>query len=251
MKELFYGYYGTRLYLPLSGLSRKWRRFSKRIRRKESKLLQQVSLPSISWKQCTNKRVVKIWEHHQANGNIRISELGVINAIAASCEDGTNLFEIGTFDGRTSLNLAFSSPPNCRIYTLDLHPEMETRFSLESEKRHMVKKEKPGVRYEKYRVANSDTVAKIHQLLGDSATFDYSPYEESCSLVFVDGSHAYEYVLSDANAAMRMVKKGGVIIWHDYGIWEGVTKALEEIEGKKGYGLKNIKGTSFVFWKKG
>ena len=48
---------------------------------------------------------------------------------------------------------------------------------------------------------------------------------------------------------MDMIKSGGVIIWHDYGIWEGVTKALEEIESKEKYGLKNIKGTSLVYWK--
>ncbi|MBI4686383.1 MAG: class I SAM-dependent methyltransferase [Nitrospirae bacterium] len=249
MKEILYGFYGIRIYLPLSGLSRKWRRFSRRLRNKDGKLLQQVQLPSVSWRRCATQRIVKIWEHNKANGNIRISELGVISAIAANCKEGTNLFEIGTFDGRTSLNLAFSSPPDCKVYTLDLLPEMDTRFSLASGERHMVEKEKPGKRFEKHRISDSSTVAKIHQLFGDSATFDFSPYEKSCSLVFVDGSHAYEYVMSDSYAAMKMIKKGGVIIWHDYGIWEGVTRALEEIEAKGKYGLKNIKGTSLVYWK--
>lgn len=91
---------------------------------------------------------------------------------------------------------------------------------------------------------------KIHQLFGDSAKFDFSLYYNSCSLVFVDGSHAYEYVLSDTKEAMKMVKKGGVIVWHDYGIWEGVTKGLEEIEIKYKLGLVNICGTSLVYWKK-
>ena len=249
MKELIYGYYGTRIYLPLSGLSRRWRRFSRRLRNKEGGLLQQVKLPGISWKHCTSRRIAKIWEHEKANGNIRISELGVINLIAADCEDGTNLFEIGTFDGRTALNLAFSSPYNCGIYTLVLAPEMDTQFSLAPGERHMVEKEKPGVRIEKYRKSNSSIIAKINQLFGDSATFDFSPYYKSCSLVFVDGSHAYDYALSDTYAAMKMVRKGGMIIWHDYGIWDGVTRALEEIEEKEQMGLKNISGTSLVYWR--
>ncbi len=249
MKELIYGYFGTRIYLPLSGLSRRWRRFARRPGNKEGRLLQQVRLPAIPWKQCTSRRIAKIWEHDKENGNIRISELGVINLIAADCEDGTNLFEIGTFDGRTSLNLAFSSPSNCSIYTLDLAPEMDTRFSLAPGERHMVEKEKSGVRIEKHRRLNSSIITKIIQLFGDSATFDFSPYCKSCSLVFVDGSHAYDYVLSDTYAAMKMVKKGGVIIWHDYGIWDGVTRALEEIEDKEQMGLKNIGGTSLVYWK--
>jgi len=219
------------------------------IRNKEGNFLQQINLPGISWRHCTNRRITKIWEHYKANGNIRISELGVINAIAADCEDGTNQFEIGTFDGRTSLNLAFSSPSNCSIYTLDLTPEMDAQFSLAPGEKHMVEKEKSGGRFEIYRKSDSSIISKIHQLFGDSASFDYSPYYTSCSLVFVDGSHAYEYVLSDTYAAMKMVKKRGVIIWHDYGIWEGVTRALEEIEEKEKLGLKNIRGTSLVYLK--
>jgi len=249
MKEIMYGYYGTRIYLPLSRLSRRWRRFTRGLRNKEGRFLQQVKLPEISWKSCTNRRIAKIWEHDKANGNIRISELGVISLIAADCEGGTNLFEIGTFDGRTSLNLAFSSPPECSIYTLDLASEMDTQFSLAPGERHMVEKKRSGMRIEKYRKSNSSIIAKINQLFGDSATFDFSPYYNSCSLVFVDGSHAYDYALTDTYAAMKMLKKGGVIIWHDYGIWDGVTRALEEIEDKERLGLKNISGTSLVYWK--
>jgi len=250
MKELYYGYYGTRLYLPLSGLSRRWRRFSDRVRGKQSSFLQQVNLPDVSWKKCTSQRLVRIWEHEQSNGNIRISELGVIGAVAASCPDHSNLFEIGTFDGRTALNLALNSPSHCRVYTLDLLPDMQTRYSLASGERHMVEKEEPGIRYKKYRDVYTEEVSSIHQLYGDSATFDFSPYRQTCSLVFVDGSHAYDYALKDTQSAMSLVMPGGVILWHDYGIWEGVTRALEEIEARENYGLRNIKGTSLVYWKK-
>ena len=249
MKEFIYGFYGVRIYLPLSGLSRKWRRFTRNLRKKEGKLLQQISLPSIQWKQCTGYRVAKIWESDKANGNIRISELSIINLIAANSEDGTNLFEIGTFDGRTSLNLAFSSPTNCKIFTLDLKPEMDTEYLLEKGERHMVEKEMSGSRIEKYKESNNFITNKINQLFGDSAKFDFSPYYNSCSFVFVDGSHAYDYVMSDSKEAMKMIRKGGVIIWHDYGIWEGVTQALEEIDSKNNIRIKNIDGTSLAYWK--
>ncbi len=84
-----------------------------------------------------------------------------------STEPGEFLFEIGTFDGRTSLNLAFSSPADCEVYTLDTTPD----------------------------------------------------------------------------------KEGGRIVWNDYGIWDGVTKALAEVEAKEQLGLKSIRGTSLVYWK--
>jgi predicted O-methyltransferase YrrM len=159
------------------------------------------------------------------------------------------LFEIGTFDGRTTLNLALNSPARCRVLTLDLPPELDTAFPLAAGERHMVEKPKPGLRYEAYRSIYPAAIGKIHQLLGDSAMFDYTPYTNACSLVFVDGSHAYDYAVSDTRAAMKMAKQGGVIVWHDYGIWEGVTKALEELDQKENHGLRNIWGTSLVYWR--
>lgn len=249
MKELLHGIYALWIYLPLSGLSRKWRRFSRKLRGKQGKFIQQITLPATSWRQCISSRGVKIWEHNKANGNIRISELAVLNLIAQEADDDTNIFEIGTFDGRTSLNLAFSSPDTLKIYTLDLEPDMDTEYTLASGERHMVEKNMSGARIEKYRETHKHITKKIHQLFGDSAKFDFSPYYDSCSFVFIDGSHAYDYAMSDTKEALKMVKKGGVIIWHDYGIWDGVTKALEEIESIDKMGLVNINGTSLIYWK--
>ena len=250
MKELSLGYFATRIYLPLSGLSRRWRRFLRHIRGKPDRFLQNTQLAEVSWKDCTKRRSIKIWEHEKENGNVRISELAILSAFAADCKDGTNLFEIGTFDGRTTLNLALNSPARCTIYTLDLPPDLSTMFSLAEGERHMVDKPKPGSRYERHRKTYPGAIGKIHQLLGDSAAFDFSPYKDSCSLVFVDGSHHYDYVMSDSKAAMDMATVGGIVIWHDYGIWEDVTNALAALEQRGDYGLRCIRGTSLVCWKK-
>jgi hypothetical protein len=137
------------------------------------------------------------------------------------------------------------------VYTLDLPPEIATAFPAAEGERHMVEKTRPGSRYEKYAPTCPAAVGKIRQLMGDSAVFDFTPFVNSCSLVFVDGSHAFDYAMSDTRAAMRIVKEGGIIVWHDYGVWEGVTRALEELERDNRYGLRNIRGTSLVYWKKG
>lgn len=248
MKELFYGYYATRIYLPFSFLSRRWRRFVHRFRRGKERFLQLTSLPEIPWTSCARRKFPRIWEHKKQNGNVRISELGILATLAAGCEDGTNLFEIGTFDGRTTLNLALNSPPKCQIYTLDLPSDQATMYPIALGERHMIDKPQPGARYEKYGRVFPAAIARIHQLLGDSGTFDYTPYRKTCSLVFVDGSHAYDYAMSDTRAAMQLVNRKGMIVWHDYGIWEGVTSALEELEEREHYGLRNIRGTSLVYW---
>ena len=242
MKELLYGFYGTRLYLPFSGASRAWRRFVKRSVHGPLP----VRLPPVSWKQCSDQRMVRIWEPEKVNGNVRLSELGILNALASGCESGTNLFEIGTFDGRTTLNLALASPTDCEVYTLDLPSDVKPRFLLAPGEESLVKKQKSGSRFLN---TGGAILQKIHQMHGDSATFDFSPWYQSCSLVFVDGSHSYQATMNDTVSAMRMVRVGGSIVWHDYGIWPGVTDALDELEEKKKFGLKNIKGTSLCIWK--
>ena len=249
MKALCYGYFATRVYLPLSGLARRWRRLSRSIRGKSERFVQETRLPAVSWQECTRQRSIRIWEHEKENGNVQISELGILSALAAECDNGTHLFEIGTFDGRTTLNLALSSPAQCAVYTLDLPADSGTVFSPAEGEEHMVDKPVSGSRFERRRQTDPAAVAKIHQLLGDSAAFDFAPYRASCSLVFVDGSHAFECVMSDSRNARDLARGGGVVLWHDYGIWEGVTKALEELERRGRYGLRHIRGTSLVYWK--
>ena len=34
--------------------------------------------------------------------------------------------------------------------------------------------------------------------------------------MFIDGSHDYNYVLSDSKNAFECVKDGGFIVWHDF-----------------------------------
>jgi hypothetical protein len=65
----------------------------------------------------------------------------------------------------------------------------------------------------------------------------------------VDGSHAYDYVIADTATALGLVANKGVVIWHDYGVWDGVTRALEEIEASRYLGLRHVRGTSLVVWK--
>jgi hypothetical protein len=89
----------------------------------------------------------------------------------------------------------------------------------------------------------------VVQLFGDSATYDWSPHHGRAGLVFVDGSHTYDYAGRDSETAMRLVRPRGVVLWHDYGVWPGVTQALEELETRRNLGLRHIRGTSLVFWR--
>lgn len=166
MKERCYGLYATRIYLPLSSVSRRLRQFSRRIRGKQGRGLQPTILPEVCWADCVKVSVPGVWEHNKENGNTRISELAILSAFAASAREGSIIFEIGTFDGRTTLNLALNAPATCDIYTLDLPPAVATKYQLAGGERHMVEKLAPGSRYEKYRSKHSAAISRIHQLLG-------------------------------------------------------------------------------------
>jgi len=250
MNEALLGQYATRFYLPLSALSRRWRGFSRRLRGKVNISELPKRLPRVSWNRATGSQPFGVWEGSKSHGDVRLSELAILSALAAECEDGTDLFEIGTFDGRTTFNLAMNSPGGCRVHTLDLPPDTATAFSIDVAERSLVQKARSGARYERNRARHPDALGKIRQLLGDSGTFDFSPWAGRCSLVFVDGSHTYDYLLSDTRAAMTMVRPGGVIVWHDYGVWDGVTTGLEELEARERYGLRNVRGTSLVVWRR-
>ena len=59
------------------------------------------------------------------------------------------------------------------------------------------------------------------------------------------GSHAYDYAKKNSETAMRLVRPDGIVLWHDYGVWDGVARALEELEAARGLGLVNIRGSSW------
>jgi len=248
-KERYHGFYSTNIYLPFSALSKNWRNFWRKRLGKKDQFMQDTHLPTVSWRRCTPPRPIRLLEFQKVNGNVRLSEVGILSRFAASCPAGRNIFEIGTFDGRTSLNFAINSLNDCKVFTLDLPPATDTKYALASGESYFVEKPEPGMRYKKHRNDNPDAVSRITQLEGDSATFDFSPYRENCSLIFVDGSHSFDYAMSDTDRALKMINANGVILWHDYGVWEGVTRALEQIEREKKLGLKNIRGTSLVYWR--
>ena len=67
---------------------------------------------------------------------MRFGELAVLAQAAAAVSPGDEIIEIGTFDGRTTLNLALNAPPTSHIFTLDLPAGAPTAYSLAAGERH-------------------------------------------------------------------------------------------------------------------
>ncbi|MBU1910282.1 MAG: class I SAM-dependent methyltransferase [Verrucomicrobia bacterium] len=196
--------------------------------------------------------VFRLLEPDTTSGNVSGYELAIINALVVAVRPAA-CFEIGTFDGRTTINLAANAPVEGRIYTLDLPPEGlgHTRHSIACGDEKYIQKPQSGARF-----LNTSWAARITQLYGDSATFNFAPYEGKMDLVFVDGSHSYEYVKSDTRAALKLLKPdGGVILWHDYGspYWKGLTRALNELrqEIPELATMRHLHDTMLVYWRRG
>jgi len=176
-----------------------------------------------------------------ADGNVTLLELLVLSRLVRERRP-RSLFEIGTFDGRTTLALAMNAEADAVVYTLDLPRHASADLGIERAERAFVDKPQSGARF-----LHTDAAAKIRQLYGDSATFDFTKH--AADFVFVDGSHAYEYVLSDSERALALLRGGaGTIVWHDYGEWTGVTRALDKLAATDARfaDLRTIEGTTLA-----
>jgi predicted O-methyltransferase YrrM len=241
------GVYALSLYLPVSLMARRLRDAS-RVRRGVHRPSHATALPQAAWTEVLRRRPIRLVETDKADGNVNLAELAILAQAAAAIPAGSLVVEIGTFDGRTTLNLAVNAA-DARVLTLDLPPQERAAFALAPGERQYVDKPAPGARFRACGPAWQGAARRITQLIGDSARFDWAPYDGRVGLVFVDGSHAYDYVRKDSETAMRLLAAGGIVLWHDYGRWEGVSRALDELEAERSLGLRHIAGTSLVVWR--
>lgn len=170
-----------------------------------------------------------ILEHTQGGGiDNPVDELAYL-ALLTKVSKPSNIFEIGTFRGRTALNFALNSPEDCTVWTLDLPPDERGSFldGANAADKAIIKASHTGIDYK-----GKEGEQKIRQLYGNSIEFDFSPYIGKMDIVFIDGAHHYKAVASDTYNALKMVKSGGFIIWHDfanYGDYNDVTRAILNI----------------------
>ncbi|MBA2707241.1 MAG: class I SAM-dependent methyltransferase [Gemmatimonadaceae bacterium] len=190
------------------------------------------------------RALLDIRELEAADGNVTEGELITICRMVQNTAP-RSIFEFGTFDGRTTLNMAHNSPAGSRVYTLDLPREaIDAAPHIHAHELQFVDKAESGRRYR-----GTDAEEKITQLFGDSATFDFAPYGGQIDFVFVDASHTYEHVINDSLQGLRMLRGGrGTMVWHDYSRWDGVTSALNDLcrLHPSFSGLQWIRGTTLA-----
>jgi predicted O-methyltransferase YrrM len=155
------------------------------------------------------------------------------------------VLEIGTFRGITTLLLALNTPDDAQIFTVDLPPgSAGTQYPVTEP--HLV--EKRGSRtdlWDAYGVTD-----RITQIYCDSATLSPRRLPPGIDLVFVDGSHSYDYVRNDSRIAFEVLSPDGVVIWDDYATAkEGVFRYLNQLAGERD--LIHLAGTDLVMYDPG
>ena len=132
------------------------------------------------------------------------------------------IFEIGTFQGITTAHMALNS--DAEIFTLDMPLDLASSVAgyTRADMNLLQPRENIG---KEYRFLNAD--GRIRQLYGDSRTFDYVPFRQTCDLVLVDACHLFDYVMSDSRNAFDLLLETGAILWHDFGNSMDVSRACK------------------------
>ena len=167
--------------------------------------------------------------------NVKLHE-EIYLAAAVKALKPKKIFEIGSFNGQTTVQLATAAPENSVVYTIDLP---EDRFDQTQDPDSF-----NGARVgEKYR--DSAVAHKVQQLRADATTFDFSPYYHEIDFIFVDAAHDYSHGRIDSQNALKMVKPGGAVVWHDFEpYWSGLVHAICEVAA--GLPLRRLAGTSMA-----
>jgi predicted O-methyltransferase YrrM len=149
------------------------------------------------------------------------------------------VFEIGTYNGLTTLTLAVNLP-EAKIHTLDLPSGERSRLPiLSADEANIAQSGRPL--YE-----GQPAAERIVQHLSDSAAFDYSDFTGRCDLVYVDGAHSAEYLRNDSAAAFEIVAESGIVVWDDY--WRRVPTVPEFLDALDLRTLYRLPGSRLVVW---
>ncbi len=115
--------------------------------------------------------------------------------------DKAKYFEIGTWRGESVRNV---SDVAAECYTLNLSDEQMRSLGLS----------------EDYIAAHgffSKNRNNITQLLGDSTVYDFAGLEKRFDVIFIDGNHHHEYIVSDTkNVFEHLLHDRSIVVWHDY-----------------------------------
>jgi predicted O-methyltransferase YrrM len=165
---------------------------------------------------------------------LNAGELEIIVALARSVAART-MTEIGCRDGRTARVVLDNVSTLERYVGLDVPPDYQPE----------IKGQLDEIVTDPGHYVNSDPRFKL--LISKHGSLDFKILEPS-DVIFIDGDHSKTVVAHDSRLAHASLRKGGVIIWHDYDSihFDDVTEAVQELD----WPVQHVAGTWLAFYRK-
>lgn len=184
---------------------------------------------------------IKVFRSYDRKRDLSLDaqEVLAICAITAHVK-AQSMIEVGTSDGNTTLNLVANGADGARMTTLDLPEDWSGGFEIHVPEmmNNITDRARVGIQYR-----TSPYAGQVTQVFGDSAKLDYAKLAGPFDLAFIDGCHFYDYVKVDTTNCLAHMKPGGVLIWHDYGMIEDVSRAVDEWSQATGIPVSIVAGT--------
>lgn len=156
--------------------------------------------------------------------------------------DNASYFEIGTWRGESVRNVADVAK---ECYTLNLSKKEMLNLGMSKE-------------YADAHAFFSKDLPNVTHLEGDSRTFDYAGLNKKFDVIFIDGNHHFDFVVSDTKMMFEhLMHENSIVVWHDYAFhpeevrFEILHAILDGVPAEKHKNLYHVANTMCAIFIKG
>lgn len=148
------------------------------------------------------------------------------------------VIEIGIQRGGTAKCILDNSPWIEKYIGIDVIPSFTTTLSIQ-------RGEVPQIAGE---YVKDDP--RVELIVKHNGSRDLEPSDlPEADFIFIDGDHSKKGVFLDTLLARKVIRKGGIICWHDYGnhLVPGVTEVIDTFNRNEGDHICFVEGTMICF----
>jgi len=155
----------------------------------------------------------------------------IYKQMVENASDGAHFVEVGSFVGRSSSFMAVEIMNSGKTIKFDCVDTWKGSLVHQEGQASEYFAVVDGTLFEEFE-ENMSPVYEFYQPIRMTSVEAAKLYsDKSLDFVYIDADHEYEAIKADITAWLPKVKIGGIIAGHDYPAWEGVVRAVEELDG--------------------